>query len=110
MHYADTTQMEFIHPLMRELLDDIEKRFGVQVITSLSRMRDPGVHGTFPLRGVDLRAWDVSKAKKLVRWVNKHWMYDLERPGLKVAQNHGEGTNYHTHLQVHNNTEALSGT
>ncbi len=110
MHYADTTQMEFIHPLMRELLDDIEKKFASQEITSQYRIGDPGVHGTLPLRGIDLRAWNVSRAKRLVRWVNKYWMYDLERPSLKVAQNHGEGTNYHTHLQVHNNTEVLSGT
>ncbi len=109
MHYADTTQMEFIHPKMRVLLDDIELMFGKQIITSQFRIDDPGVHGTLPLRGIDLRARHVPEARKKVRWINKYWKYDPKRSKLKVAQAHGEGDNYHIHLQVNNNTEEKNG-
>jgi len=105
MHKIDIAQLEFIHPIMRELLADIEKRFGPQIITSLYRIDDTGVHGTLPLRGVDLRARKHSFGGEVVKWVNKYWEYDHERKKYKVAKDHGEDSNYHIHLQVHPNTK-----
>lgn len=107
MHYADTIQMEFIHPILRRLLDDIEIKFGRQVITSLSRIDDPGVHGALPLRGIDLRARAVDKALEVIGWINKYWKYDPKRPRIKVALAHGKGDNFHIHLQVSDNTEEM---
>ncbi len=104
MHLADTAQMEFIHPIMRRLLDDIEVMFDRQVITSLYRIGDDGVHGTLPLRGTDLRARRVVDAKRKIKWINKYWKYDPKRPKLKVAIAHGKDSNYHIHLQVSDNT------
>ena len=109
MHLADTAQMEFIHPIMRLLLDDIEVMFGRQVITSLYRIGDDGVHGTLPLRGTDLRARRAVDAKRKIKWINKYWRYDPDRPKLQVADGHGKGSNYHIHLQVHDNTEEKDG-
>ncbi len=105
MHLADTAQMEFIHPIMRLLLDDIEVMFGRQVITSLYRLGDTGVHGQLPLRGTDLRARRKVDAKRKIKWINKYWKYDPKRPKLKVAIAHGKDSNFHIHLQIHDNTE-----
>ena len=107
MHLIDTTQLEFIHPIMRNLLDDIEIMFGRQAITSLYRIGDDGVHGTLPLRGTDLRARRAVDAKRKIKWINKYWKYDPERPKMKVAIAHGKDSNYHIHLQIHDNTEAI---
>ena len=105
MHYVDISQMKFVHPIMRLLLEDIELRFGRQAVTSLFRMGDPGVHGTLPLRGVDLRSRKISAGLKMAGWINLYWKYDPKRSKLRVAKAHGEGDNFHIHLQVHDNTE-----
>lgn len=107
MHEIDVSQLEFIHPKLRALLSDIEIRSGKQVITSLYRHNDTGVHGTIPVRGCDLRARKHGNAVSIVNWVNKYWVYDMDRPSRQVAIAHGEGANYHVHLQVHPNTEAI---
>jgi hypothetical protein len=51
----DLKQLEFIDPKLREIALAVEDEFGEQVITSLYRIDDAGVHGTLPLRGIDLR-------------------------------------------------------
>ena len=105
MHYADIEQMEFIHPIMRLLLEDIDLRFGEQTITSLFRIDDDGVHGTLPLRGVDLRSREVAEGLKMAGWINLYWKYDPTRPKYKVAKAHGNGSNFHIHCQVSDLTE-----
>ena len=105
MHKIDTSQLEFIDPKLRKLLFDIEVRYGTQVITSLYRINDTGVHGTLPVRGCDLRArMGKTITNGIVNWVNKYWQYDPKRPGREVAIAHGENENFHIHLQVHPNT------
>ena len=103
----DFMQLEFVDPTLREILKDIEVRWGEQTTTSQFRIDDPGVHGTLPLRGWDLRSRKHAKAAMLCQWVNEHWLYDPKRPHLVVAIPHGEGSNFHIHLQTHPNTEAV---
>lgn len=104
MFFVDYVQLQFIHPTLRRVMDDIEKRYGEKTITSLYRIGDDGVHGTLPLRGCDLRARKTVEALRIVEWVNQYWIYDPDRPHLTVAMAHGKESNFHIHLQVNNAT------
>lgn len=102
MHEIDISQLEFIHPELRRISNAIEDRFGPQVITSLYRIGDTGVHGTLPLRGMDLRYNSDSEAIKF--FVNTNWVYDPERLYYHACMVHDVGHGIHIHLQVHPNT------
>lgn len=104
MHLIDIYNLEYIHKMLRDVLENIEKKLGPQIITSQYRLGDDGVHGTLPLRATDLRCRDTEYGAFLVDWVNKRWQYDPYRPEMVVAVAHGQGYNYHIHLQVHDNT------
>ena len=108
MYSVDIYQLEFISQTLRDMLKSIEDEFGSQVITSLFRINNSGVHGALPLRGVDLRARNHSLAEVMVSWINSHWFYDPTRPELKCSLAHGEGWAYHIHLQVHPKTVSKS--
>ena len=84
------------------MLIDIEEEFGTQAITSLYRIGDTGVHGTLPLRGVDLRC-NVD-SYNIEKFVNDTWVYDIDRPHYKACMIHDVGGGVHIHLQVHPNT------
>ena len=105
MHLIDIYQLEFIDKKLRMILKDIESNFGPQVITSLYRIDDFGVHGTLPLRAIDLRCRNKQFGNFVSDFINSRWFYDLNRPSKKVAVPHGQGSNYHIHLQVHRLTE-----
>lgn len=107
-HLIDYYQLEFVHPVLRNIMKDIENIYGPQVITSIFRIDDPGVHGTLPVRGTDLRCRDTEFGARFCAKVNSLWQYDPSRPEKEVAVAHGEGSNYHIHLQVHSKTIALS--
>ena len=104
MHLIDVYQLEFIAEDLRKILREIEKEFGPQIITSLLRINDPGVYGTLPLRGVDLRCRNRDIGEIATKWVNQRWQYDPHRPNKPVADPHGLGSEYHIHLQVHPST------
>lgn len=108
MHKIDIQQLEFIDERLRKIMAQIEKRCGSQIITSLYRMNEEGVHGTLPLRGIDLRCknqrTDGLDDNVLVHFVNRNWIYDPERPNMKVAIIHDVGQGRHIHLQTHPNT------
>ncbi|GAG36675.1 unnamed protein product, partial [marine sediment metagenome] len=47
----DYQQLDFIHPLLRDMISDVEKETGFEfTITSLYRIGDSGNHGQLPLR------------------------------------------------------------
>jgi len=105
MYAIDLNQLEFFHPNLRAVLRWIETRFGfLFIITSLYRIGDPGVHGTLPLRAVDLRCRSQILGKGIAETINKHWKYDPDRPEMLVAIFHDTGRGYHLHIQVHPNT------
>lgn len=93
-----------LHPLLREVVGWVTAKHGYDIITSAHRPDDPGVHGTIPVRGIDLRIFNVGIAQLIANAINRRWIYDSERPGKKVAIVHDVGSGWHLHLQVHPNT------
>lgn len=80
---------------------------GMVVMTCGYRPGDPGVHGTIPCRGTDIRSW-VFKNPELVRnYINHMWEYDFKRPDMQVCVYHESkpgADDWHFHIQVHSNT------
>lgn len=103
--FIDYVQMEFIHPFLIKVLKDIENEFGQKVFTSLYRHNDPGVHGTIPTRGADIGEKNQIVGNVIKGWVNSRWIYDSERPNLKVCVFGDENHKDHIHVQVHKNTK-----
>jgi hypothetical protein len=101
----DIMQLEFIDLKLRKLVVSIESYLGdEQTITSLYRIGDNGVHGTLPLRGLDLRCKDDELGEKIERYVNSHYVYDPKQPDKNCCLYHNVGRGKHIHLQVHDNT------
>ncbi len=101
------SQLEFIHPLLREIVLWVEENYGEQTVTSLYRIGDAGVHGQLPLRGVDLRDYSESLSREIMAEVNERWSYDPKRPAIGCCLYHKNrvGGGRHLHFQVHPNTE-----
>lgn len=93
-----------LHPKLIEVVEAVMKFSGLNVITSAYRPGDEGVHGQMPVRGVDLRCRDIATGKIIKEDINSKWIYDPDRPSMDVCVAHGEGDNFHLHLQVHRNT------
>jgi hypothetical protein len=62
-------------------------------------------HNTVPLRAIDIRSSTFVDPTAVEEDVNRHWVYDLERPEMKCAIFHDTGRGPHLHLQVHDNTK-----
>ena len=105
----DIGQLEFIHPLLREMVLDIERQFAEFTVTSLFRIGDKGVHGTLPLRGIDLRCHDDRFGRRVAEYANDKWSYDPSRPAKVVCMFHNTGQGDHLHFQVHPKTKKLKG-
>lgn len=103
----DTNQLEFIDKQLREILTEIEVTGIEFTITSMYRIDDAGVHGTLPLRGIDLRCRDSEIGEFICKWINKFAVYDPSRPDMKCAIYHDIGQGAHIHLQVHPSTELM---
>ena len=102
---ADIQQWEFVHPRLRRLCVWLEDQTGFEfTITRLYRIGDSGVHGQLPVRGCDLRMRDMKTAATIQELVNSFWQYDSFRPKMQCAIAHGKGSEFHLHLQVHENT------
>ena len=101
----DYEQLEFIHPILREMIRSVEDETGFEfTITSLYRLNDTGNHGTLPLRAMDLRCRSMAYGAAIEEWVNNHWLYDLDRDHLQCCMIHDSGQGLHFHFQVHPNT------
>ena len=101
-------QLEFINPLLRKIALEVEEEFGEQTVTSLFRIGDTGVHGTLPVRGIDLR--DSDKAQEIQEWVNARYQYDPDRKhiGCALYHNNRGASGKHIHLQVHPKTVSIN--
>ena len=102
------------HPKLIEMVCWIIDTTGMVYVTSAFRPGDPGVHGTIPCRGMDLRSWIYSSPIALCRHINEVFKYDpRRRPHKRCAKVHRranpDGTYgpIHIHLQVHPKTEIL---
>lgn len=103
---ADIKQFGSYHPFLVRLLLWLEAETGLEfTITSPHRIDDSGVHGTLPLRAVDLRCRSREVGEVIAKLINDHWKYDHIRPVMECAVLHGVGYNLHLHIQVHANTK-----
>ncbi len=110
MLQIDYANLEFIHPLVREIVLAVHEEFPeADTITSLHRIGDGGVHGTLPLRATDLRCWDDDLGGRIQSWVNVRWQYDPSRPHMTACMYHKNrgGDGKHLHFQVHPRTVKL---
>ena len=98
------------HPILVDLLEWIRMTMlkPLPVITSAYRPGDKGVHGTDPLRAVDLRSHGLD-AHAVCDSINEHWQYDSTRPKMRCAIFHDVGQGPHIHLQVHDRTCIVKG-
>jgi len=97
------------HPKLLEIDLWIKDRFGVLVCTSSWRPgpiheKDSGIHMTIPCRAKDLRSRDTKDPESVPDVINGHWIYDPQRPSLKVCVYHDTGQGAHFHIQVHDRT------
>lgn len=99
------------HPILSNLLFWCHTcgLFSEFVITSGFRNGNSGVHGTDPLRGLDLRSHNLTNPQGTVDVINDHWQYDSTRPEMRCALLHNVGKGMHIHLQVHDNTVIIKG-
>ncbi len=93
-----------VHPMLQDVMDEIKKEWGLDIITCGSRLNDPRCHGTLckegKLRAVDLRMKNRQMGKHIESWVNALYQYDPKRPHMNVALWHKK----HLHLQVYPTT------
>ena len=106
---ADYKQYEFWHPTLRRLVAWLEETTGLTfTATSMYRIGDRGVHGTLPLRAVDLRMKHSGVGKAIENLINESWAYDPTRWKMKCCMLHDVGSGLHLHLQVHDNTKLVN--
>jgi hypothetical protein len=107
---AGIKQWSFVDPLLRSIALDIEHHFGVEfTITSPYRIDDPGVHGTLPLRGLDLRCPVEGFGILIAKYVNSKYQYDPSRVHKSCCLYHAvAGGAPHIHLQTHPNSIVIN--
>ncbi len=99
----DIIQLEFIDPKLRRILTWLERQTGLTfTVTSIYRIGDLGVHGTLPVRGIDLSCHNILIGTEIQNSINRYWEYDYKRPSKNCARLHGK--TLHLHVQVHPNT------
>jgi hypothetical protein len=113
IEFADLKRMEVfcqqrLHPSLINILYWWYNKFGPPLVTSSYRP-GPGIHGTDPLRAVDLRSFTYTDPRGLATIVNNTWSYDPVRPAMGACLYHnvmrnGNWGGWHFHVQVHPNT------
>lgn len=93
-----------IHPILKKIVVEDVIVLGLDVITSAYRPGDPRCHGTLPLRALDFRCRVAFIGEMVAAYINERWLYDPNRPHMKVCMFHDTGKGYHLHIQVHPNT------
>ena len=105
LHYVDINQISFFHSILREILVDIYREYGPQVITSLYRTgENETIHKTIPLRAVDIGVLSGDLGKHIEDYLNRTWIYNPGRPERRVAIWHDVGKGLHLHIQVNEKT------
>ncbi len=98
-----------LDPKLIEVLQDIVpliRAVGPQDAVITSAHRDSGIHGTNPLRALDLRNHTLAEEDivGIAHQINSKWVYDDEREDMIVCFRHDIGLGDHFHIQVHPNT------
>ena len=97
------------HPKLIEVLLWIKVRYSEVIITSAFRSskihpKDSGIHRTIPLRAFDMRSNVFDDPQAIADDINNAFLYDPDRPHLKVAIYHDTGSGPHFHIQCHDHT------
>ena len=94
------------HVTLRRLIRWILSQFRNVTFTESYRPKQHpnDLHGTNPVRAVDVRSWVYPAPQKIADRINAAWEYDYKRPEKQACKYHGKGKNKHFHLQVHDNT------
>jgi len=99
-------------PLLVQIIASVAKEFGFVMTESYrDKKHRNDLHGTQPVRAIDLRSWcyeSDQKALEITHWINRRWVYDPKRNHLDVAIIHDSGQGAHMHLQVHPRTTRRS--
>jgi hypothetical protein len=98
-----------VEPMLAVVLEEVKNRFDLSTITCAGRKGDRGVHGTNPLRGIDIRCRDLGVGNRVEEWVNGLWEYDPSRQEKAVCLCHDTGQGMHLHFQVHPKTRRRLG-
>jgi hypothetical protein len=82
------------------------QEFGKMTMTEGWRdKRHPNdLHGTDPVRAIDLRSWEFKNPTLVAAKINSTWEYDPARPTKQVCVYHDVGEGAHFHIQVHPKT------
>lgn len=103
----DLEQLDFVHEDLAQIINQVEDEVGITLtVTSLYRPGDQGVHGTLPVRGVDVRCRDLAIGQAIAAWINDRMVYDPDRPELLTCIVHDAGSGLHLHIQCHPNTRS----
>ena len=99
------------HPKLIEILLWLTVRYSSYLLTITSAFRtakithtDSGIHSTIPLRAFDIRSNMFDDPQAIADDINDAFLYDPDRPDLKVAIYHDTGSGPHLHIQCHDNT------
>ena len=99
------------HPKLIEVLLWVKVRYDTSKVTITSAYRshkihdkDSGIHITIPLRAFDIRSSVFDDPQAIADDINDAFIYDPDRPDMKVAIYHDSGSGLHFHIQVHDHT------
>lgn len=99
------------HPKLEEVFDWVLGDLREILLTSGYRGDQPeipgesGIHRVLPLRAFDLSSNIYNNPSGIEKRINDTWVYDPQRPEMKVCILHDAGRGMHFHIQVHNRTE-----
>ena len=89
-------------PLLSHILIDVAEKLGVVITESYRKQRHANdLHGTDPVRAIDIRSWCYAYPEAVANHINDRWIYDPGRPDMKCALLHDAGKGIHFHIQVH---------
>jgi hypothetical protein len=90
------------HPRLQEIILSTADRFGLTMTESYRPKKHlHDLHGTVPVRAIDIRSWCYAYPEAVADWINDVWVYDADRPDMKCALLHDAGQGIHFHIQVH---------
>ena len=97
-------------PILLNIIDWIANTYGILITeTYRPKKHRNDLHGTLPVRAIDLRSWDYLEGwdAEICAEINNIWSYDDSRKNMKVCIWHNSGFGIHFHIQVHPNTRRI---
>ena len=95
------------HTKLRELLYWLNGWCDDLIITEgyRTQLHLGDVHSTKPVRAIDIRTRNLSDPQAIADRINKHWIYDPQRPEMRCCVYGDKNHQDHFHIQVHPRTE-----